>query len=58
MNKQRKGNKMLLEGLDIFIMRLYWSLGITIILLIVSVSINIYQYKKSRKGAFKTAKTN
>ena len=37
---------------------LYWVLGITIILLVVSVSINIYQYKKSRKGAFKTAKNN
>ena len=39
----------MLEGLDIFIMRMWWSLGITMILLIVSVSINIYQYKKGRK---------
>ena len=36
---------------DVFILveRLSWSLGIAIILLIVSVSINIYQYKKGRK---------
>ena len=45
-------------GIFILLERLSWALGITIILLIVSVSINIYQYKKSRKGAFKTAKTN
>ena len=37
------------DGFMIPIYRLCWALGITIILLIVSVSINIYQYKKSRK---------
>jgi len=37
------------EQFSIFAMRMYWSLGITVILLIVSVSINIYQYKKCRK---------
>ena len=37
------------DGFMIHIYRLYWVLGITIILLIVSVSINIYQYKKGRK---------
>ena len=34
---------------DTAIWRVYWVLGITIILLIVSVSINIYQYKKGGK---------
>ena len=38
-----------MENIFIALERLYWSLGITIILLIISVSINIYQYKKSRK---------
>ena len=47
-----------MEGLFDLVKYLYWSLGVTIILLIVSVSINIYQYKKGRKGAFKTAKNN
>ena len=36
-------------GLFILLERLWWGLGITIILLIISVSINIYQYKKGRK---------
>ena len=40
---------MFFEGMFILVERLYWSLGITIILLIVSISINIYQYKKGRK---------
>ena len=36
-------------AIEIYIWRLYWIIGITIILLIISVSINIYQYKKDRK---------
>ena len=38
-----------METIFIALERLYWSLWITIILLIISVSINIYQYKKGRK---------
>ena len=38
------------EQFGIFVMTMYWSLGITVILLVISVSINIYQYKKYKKG--------
>ena len=40
---------MFLEDMFTTFVWLYWSLGITVILLVISVSINIYQYKKGRK---------